>query len=108
MRTKIFVLERYALISNLALSSIGVLISAVLLYGLANIVGGRLDEWLQYPIVALLSIFFVLSIICMVAATFITLRNHKRLDDWRAFLAISWLIPFLGTVVALSIGRSTR
>lgn len=108
MRTKNFVLERYALISHMALSSIGALVLAVLLYGLANIVGRRLDEWLQYPIVALLVIFFALSFICMVAATFITLQNHKRLDDWRAFLAISWLVPFLGTVMALSVGRSSR
>lgn len=107
MRTKNFIFERYALVSHLALSSVGALVLAVLLYGAANIAGRRLDEWLQYPIVTLLAIFFVLSGICTLAATFIALLNHKQLNDWRAFLVISWLIPFLGAVMALSIGRSS-
>lgn len=60
----------------------------------------------------LIGLTMALSLFSMAASTFYVIRHRRSLNDWGAFLAITWAIPYVGICVQLGgsnlLGRLKR
>jgi hypothetical protein len=90
-------MDEHPLISRAATISLASLIIAIVVATVAGlVVGAAGDGWVSTTMGVLLGITLVLSLVAMVGATFFVVRQRAALVDGTLFLAVTWLIPYLG------------
>lgn len=59
------------------------------------------DHVLNKVIAVLLGVVLIFSMAAMFLGSFFVVRARKNLCDWGSFIAITWLIPYIGISVYL-------
>jgi hypothetical protein len=96
-RTVDMLMDEHPLISRAASIALVSMVSALLVATVAGLFDGADGyAWVSTTMGALLGITLVLSLVTMVGATFFVVRQRAALIDWTLFLAVTWLIPYLG------------
>lgn len=102
-RTIDMLLVKHRLISNL--SSIALLFIFVAILILATSGFGNPERFLDQVEGAMglaLGAALVFSFLSMIGSTFYAILHRASLSDWKIFLMVTWLIPYLG--VSLYVG----
>src|SRR3989339_1994000 len=97
--------SEHRFVSALASVSLLSLIVALLVIGVFSIaLNGEQptsDHVLNKVIAALLGITLIFSMAAMFLGSFFVVRARNNLCDWGSFIAIAWLIPYIGISVYL-------
>src|SRR5699024_1753168 len=99
---------RHPVISHMASSALIFLAFG----GLAAVVGEAISIVVKgadaIVVGGLLGLTLVLSLAAMVGATYQVVRKRRELDDWGVFLAITWVLPYVGIAAYLGGINITR
>lgn len=97
--------DEHPLLSMLASVALLSLIAALLVIGAFSVVLNGAeptpDHFLSKIIAVLLGTTLVLSLTAMLLGSFFVVQERKNIADWGLFIAITWLIPYVGISVYL-------
>jgi len=95
----------HPVVSMLASIALFTLIAALLVVAAFSVVLNGADPGAGHPssrvIALLLGVTLVTSLMAMILGSFFVVRERKTVADWGAFIAITWLIPYIGISVYL-------
>lgn len=91
-------------VSNTASCAFVLLICALIIVAIEAATGStdiRVSGVLSITIGTILLIHMICALVTMVAVTWIVLVRRREIVDWGMFLAITWLIPYIGVTTYL-------
>jgi hypothetical protein len=102
-RTVDMLIGEHPLVANLASFALVALILALLAVGAMGLSGSSPDpDHLMSTVIGLLlGATLVMSLVVMASATFFVIKKRHEIIDWGSFLAITWLLPYIGISVYL-------
>lgn len=101
MRSLDFILKNHKGIARLAATGFLTLITALLLVLTESLI--HFDSEVDLIIGLLLGLVLVSGVTVMLATTYIAFTRRHYLNDWRKFLLITWLIPYIGSLFMLGL-----
>jgi uncharacterized membrane protein (DUF485 family) len=93
-------LEQHRVVSNISSIALVALVLGMIFVAIQQAFGSpRIETSVDanaLPVGLLLGTTLVLSLLSMVLSTFYVVRRRRDLTDWGVFLAIVWIIPYVG------------
>lgn len=93
-------LEQHRVVSNLSSIALVALVLGMVFVAAQQVFGspriGTGPDAVALPVGLLLGTTLVLSLLSMFLATFYVVKGRRDLTDWGVFLAIVWIIPYVG------------
>ncbi len=100
-----FLVSESRLTSNISSVALISFVLSVLLVVFASVAGLDNPIYVDHPLSILigvtLAVVLTFGLLAMLMATWIVLQRRNEIDDWAVFLALIWLIPYLGVAVYL-------
>lgn len=101
MHAQTYIVKTYPMLGRVAIVSAGAALSGFSLAFVISTFFPAIPLWLEYAIASLLGFVLVSGLYLMFAVTWIVVMNRERISSFRRFLAVTWMIPYIGVLLYL-------